>query len=202
MAKKEQKRLSINTVEKVMKDTSEASDLGSLEEIIDWHGCEVHVKKIISFDDAVEFINDVVKSSYDENGEYRHELKQIAIFRNTLTKYANFPNDAKLEFWFDLMSKTLVMNTITDHIHYGQYHSIIAAAESKVDLINNSNIKAIERDASLAVQKIEELASGMNEMMSGVDANDVSMFIQNMANSESFNDYVTNVYANVKGMGM
>ena len=91
MAKAKTKRVSINALEKI-------TDEYVNEEVLEWNGLEITIKKTLSFSDMMKFVDSVAKSCFVQgSGDYAPEIFDFALRSNVLDTYANFTMPRDLE---------------------------------------------------------------------------------------------------------
>ena len=132
MAKTE-KRISINTMDKIMK---ERFDNTITEQ---WCDIDVRIKKTLSFTEMMEFVNDVVLSCFQEDGGFVPEVMDFAIKSNILSKYANFSLPDNLEHRYEIIYKTDAVEMVCGKINNTQLNEIVSSIKNKVKFLCDSN---------------------------------------------------------------
>ena len=152
--KKKNSRISVNKLEKIMKEHYSPTTQ------IEWNDITVNIKRHLSLSEMLEFTNSVVDSCFFNNtGEYLPEIKEFAIKVCVLTMYANFTLPQNTDKQYDLIFKTDVLNIVYQHIDLQQLNEIYVAIDKKIDYLVSVNIESVEN-------KIKDLYETMNSIVS------------------------------------
>ena len=152
-------------------------------------GVDIVVQKTISLQEMMQFVVDVVASCVDEAaGTYRPEVLPFAIKAHVLESYTNLslPTDAKKQY--DLVYNTKVVEQVVEQIDPVQYYEILDAVSSRVAY-------ATRKMGNLATEKVNELlvrmeafADNAEQMFAGLDGEDLSALMQNLAKSDGLDE--------------
>lgn len=179
-----------------------AADYISLSEPLDWNGVEILVKKNLSLFDVDDFVDAVVNSCFDENGEYNPELRDFATRSMTILFYTNcdLPEDLSIQHTL-LFNSTLYFDVLR-HIDGSQFEKMIDAISEKINYRLNTNIKAFENKIKLLFDQIEEFSNSMSVLFDGVENKDVTSLFNAVADSAfNLDDTTLKVYKSIKEDG-
>lgn len=166
------KKISINALDKIMKE--EYSPVDTFE----WKGQEVVVKKTLSFKEMLEFVDSVVKSCFNiEDGTYIPEAKDFALRACILEKYANFTLPNNLEHKYELIYCTTTVDNVIRRINHKQFEEIMAAINSKIAYLVDTNTKAINKQLSELYFVFNNIQKRFEEMFSGISSDDYTKLI-------------------------
>lgn len=167
MAKKE-KRVTITEFENVMKQNF--TNIVS----VDWHGVEVHIKKTISLMDMMGFVNEVVESCFDDEGEFMPEIMDFAIKSNVLTRYANFTMPKDLEARYAMIYISDAIHLVYSVIDADQINEIMAAIDRKLNHLCSGDIASARNKLRDIIVKFDEMQDQFGEIFDGLSAEDLS----------------------------
>ncbi len=170
---KETKTVSVNAIEDVMKNEFHN------ETTIQWHGVDIVVKKTISLQNAMEFVNQVVNGCFsDADGDYMPELKDYAIRACMIEKYTNIRLPENTNTMYNMMYQTDLCEHVCAAIDKAQFTALVDAINEKLDF-----------EANAAIKKITQLAEAMNtltaeyeKMFSNVTPEDIQAVTNAIAN--------------------
>lgn len=167
MAKKE-KKVTIGEFKNVMKE--------NFENIItiDWHGVEVQVKKTISLVEMMSFVNEVVESCFDDEGDYMPEIMDFAIKSNVLTRYANFTMPDNLEARYTMIYVSDAVHAVYSLIDADQINEILGAIDRKIDFLCSGDIAYARNQLRAVVAKFDDMQDQFGEIFDGLSAEDLS----------------------------
>ena len=122
---------------------------------------EFSVKRILGFDEAMEFVSSIVVLCSDlDNGVYRPQSLDFAIRFCTLAVYAGIevPNGDNIKKAYDVIYKTDLYDMVREAVDGAQYEALVHAAVQRIKY---------ERDmvVSAAVAQVNQLIAKMNEVM-------------------------------------
>lgn len=180
MAKSE-KKVSINSLDKVMKEQHP-------EKIVDtWHDIAVTVKPSISFTETLEFVNDVVMSCLSEENGFVPEVMDFAIKSNILTKYANFSLSDDLERRHEIIYNTDVVPFVCQRINMEQLREITVSIDKKIAYLCNSNVVGVQKQMAELIGAFEKMQQSTAEMFANITPEDMEKVIGAMDNG-AFNE--------------
>lgn len=166
MAKNE-KKVSINSLDKVIKEnfTNKAS--------VEWHGLEVAIKHNLSFTEVLEFVNDVVMSCFQDDGDFVPEVMDFAIKSNILSKYANFSLPDKLEHRYEIIYNSDAVDFVCQNINMQQLREITASIDRKISYLCNTNVMNIQKQMMELVSAFEDMQQKTTDMFSNFTPDDL-----------------------------
>lgn len=172
MAKTQNKKVSIESVDKLMRASGNT-------EVLEWYGLEVTVMRTLSLRSMMEFVDSVVRSCVaDDSTGYLPEAKAFAIGINVLTRYANFnlPEDAAHKY--DIVCRSGAVEFVESHIDHRQYEDILNAIDDKLDWILEDVAAGINRRINEALSALEELEGKFGNVFDGVNSEDISNLVK------------------------
>lgn len=167
MAKNE-KKVSINSLDKVIKEnfTNKAN--------AEWHGLEVSIKHNLSFTEMLEFVNDVVMSCFQDNGDFVPEVMDFAIKSNILSKYANFSLPDKLEHRYEIIYNSDAVDFVCQNINMQQLREITASIDRKISYLCNTNVMNIQKQMMELVSAFENMQQKTADMFANFTPDDLT----------------------------
>lgn len=167
MAKNE-KKIPINSLDKIIKE--------NYNNIITtvWCDVDVTIKKTLAFKDMLEFVNDVVMSCFQENGNFVPEVVDFAIKSNILSKYANFSLPDKLEHRYEIIYCTDAVKFVCQFINTEQLNEITASINKKISYLCNTNVMNIQKQIMELVSSFETMQQKTTDMFANLTPEDVT----------------------------
>lgn len=182
MASKKNERISINALEKYVKETVEECQLLDLG-----GGLEVIVKRTISITDVLRFTDDIVAACFMEDGTFTPETFDFMVKRGIMVYYANFNLPKNIEKQYSLVCGSDIADMLVGHINQRQLQEIVSAANRKLE----QQLKQDVSDTLLKVGALVDVASSFLELFSekasGFDGQEMSGILdvfKNMNDSE------------------
>jgi hypothetical protein len=166
MSKK--KRVSINALDKVWKEefTNTTTQI--------WHGVEFEVKRTIGMTEMLEFVDDVTKSCFQENGGFLPEVIEFAVRSNLVLKYTNLSLPDALEHRYALLYETDLVDVIQDAIDQNQFIEIHQAVYDKVEHLCRTNAIEVQNRLGRVVTAFESVQEQLEQTFSGISQEDVT----------------------------
>lgn len=173
--------ISISSMDKIMKNIEESVT-------IDFYGEELIIKKYLSFDEMIKFVNEIVNGCFDgEQGIYMPEVKDFLTDINTVLYYSNVRLPEDIRHRYDILIKTDLVEIIKQSIDYGQYDSMMYAISEKIDSRLNINEQLFNNKISIAMSSIETLTNNIKDLFDGIDADDIKNLL-NALNNNAFDE--------------
>ncbi len=129
------------------------------EEIVNWLGKEIVIKKRLALYEVLNFVDDVIDNCYqgEEVRTFMPELRDYAIKFCMITYYTNIDlttptsedDDEYIDSAFhpdDFITKSDIIGVINDHIDTNQLDFIIDAIKSKIEYINQTYVAGVMSD--------------------------------------------------------
>lgn len=123
----------------------------------DWCGVTVAVTPTLSLTEMLEFVHSVVESCFSDDGEYIPEVKDFAVYRNVLERYANFRLPVDVDKCYALIYGTDAVEFVLGHINEKQWHDMVEAIEEKIQFRLDSMADSMRA-------KMEEFLGAMNAL--------------------------------------
>jgi hypothetical protein len=143
-------KVSVSDFEKSAKGVERTID-------VDWAGVAVTVTPTLSLTEMLEFVHSVVESCFSDDGEYIPEVKDFAVYRNVLERYANFRLPVDVDKCYALIYGTDAVEFVLGHINEKQWHDMIEAIEEKIQFRLDSMADSMRA-------KMEEFLGAMNAL--------------------------------------
>ena len=126
----------------------------------------IHVKRVLSLDEAIGFVNQVVASVFDaDTGDYTSEALAFATKVNVLTCYAGFEQPKDLKKAYRLIAESDIMSLVYAVIDKVQYQELLSAIEEKLGYMKQMAVSTAARKIDELIHKIEEVMSNGSELV-------------------------------------
>lgn len=183
------KKISVAAFDKIMRNSC------STVETIEWNGVEITLRKTLPLKDVISFVNLVAKSCFDyATNAYLPEVKVFAIKCCILEMYANFSLPSNTEHKYNLIYNTDAVDTVIKHINTRQLDEIIDAINEKVDSTAQANIEAVHKQMNDIYHAFDNLQKQVEQIFANVNSEDMSSFIQAVANDKIDEDKLVQAY--------
>lgn len=180
---KTNKKISISTFEKIMKETHTAT------QNVEWNGVEITIKHTLSFKDFLTFVDSVVKSCFSiDNNSYLPEIKDFSIRCCVLEMYANFAMPVNVERKYDLVYCTDAVDVVMSKINMTQFNVIMESIDAKIGNIAQANIEAINKQMIEVYSAFENIQNQMSGIFNGVGAEEMNKLIGAIS-GEAFDEH-------------
>lgn len=190
-----------------IKTTVSLSDFVNLEEEIESipvefeNGKVLNVTPLISFSQAEAFVDLVVDSSYDKNGNYSPLLKEYATSFALLVAYTDMDMefDPTDELYYEklnrFMFETNVIDSIIECINPFQRIYIFGAIDQKIELRNHNDIEKVNRQLAELTRMIDAVGGDLKGMMAGISEEDIANVINAMKDGKIDEGKLVQAYA-------
>lgn len=149
----------------------------------EWHGVPIKIKKSLSFEETLKFINSVVETCFaDNNGANLLEAKDFVERCFILVMYSNFELPEDLESKYSLLYASDIISFILEHINTDQLNQMTTAIDNKIDYRLKSNVDAINKQMNELIKCFAELEDKMSSAFEGVDSDTVSKITSAITN--------------------
>jgi len=166
MAKKE-KRISINALEKVMKEQfAEATT-------VEWCGIEVTIKHTLPLQEMLLFVKEVVDSCFMDDGTYVPEVMDFAIKSGILTHYANFtlPDNLEKQYWLIYNSGAAEM--VCESINKVQLQEMVNGINRKIEHMCDTDITEMRAKIEALSEAFANLGEQFIETLGDISGDDI-----------------------------
>ena len=180
MAKK-QNKLSINKFEQSLtKDVVVKQILDGTEDV------EIEIKKMLTLDEALSFIQEVVESCIDsETGEYLPEAYDFSVRVGVLTHYSNIslPASTDKKYWYVYNSGAFdqILSTI-DNL---QFNDLIRTIDRKIKYLTDMMVSTAAGKIGELVSKFSDVAEKLKGTFDDMDPAVVQGIVEKLSKIEN-----------------
>ena len=182
------RRISINAMDSIMKTQYENINTEC------WNEIDITIKRTISLGDMLSFVNDVVASCFQDNGEFMPEVLDFAIRSNIILKYSNVSLPDNLEHRYAILYCTDIVNFVRGHADKEQVDEIIKAIHQKVEYLCNTNVRAIQSKLNELISSFDNLQSKTADVFDNISSEDVAKLASVLASGELSEDKIVAAY--------
>jgi hypothetical protein len=178
MAKKNNKRVSISSLEEVIKER--------FPDIVteDWYGVEVTIRRTLPLAEMVGFTKDIYDVCFSEDGGFFPEALDFAVRYGVLTRYANFTLPQSIEKQYEFVYGCDAFEFVTSHISTVQLQKILNAVDRKIerrchndDTYERTRLVELIDEVKNLVAAYESVQKQMSDMFEGVNADDLQNLV-------------------------
>lgn len=170
MAKKSD-RISVNEIEKVLKETNDVAEL-------DWKGLRLKVKGHLSLDEMRAIVIGVVSSCFNNEGGYQPEVKEFATRAFAIVLYTNIALPKNLNTQYEVVYGSGIWEAIFDYIDFDQYISMVDAIDERLKSILKVNIEEFNKQRA----EFEDSTNKIKEIFDGIDPQDIDNMLSALTN--------------------
>lgn len=150
---------------------------------VEWNGIELEIKNVISLQDMLSFVRDVVDNCFtDDTGEYIPEVKDFAMRCAVLEYYGNFSLPEDVKHKYELVYGSDAIMVVLQHIDKYQYGEMMSAIDKKIAHRAQSNIEALTTQMNEAISAMNDITDGMASIFGGIDNSTVTKIADAIAN--------------------
>lgn len=159
MAQKKTNKVSVATIEKVMKER-----FAGESKTFDWYGVEIEHKENIPMEYAVTFVNNVVDTCFDKDGNYIPEFKDFLIRSFTVQMYSNvrLPQDLKKQY--DILYNSDLYNVLIQHVDIVQYDTLLMAIDEKLEYRRNADVMTMRMTLNNLIAQFQNFGEQLNQV--------------------------------------
>lgn len=147
----------------------------SQEVTTEWHGIEMVIKRCLSLEEMMTFVNDVVSSCFEEKtGEYIPEIKDFAIRCSIMESYAGFVLPKDVSEKYSLIYSSDIIPFIVQNVEQNQFNSILSSIDEKIKHCAQNNIEAINKQMNELIAGFSTIEQNLSNLFGGVDNETIS----------------------------
>lgn len=153
---------------------------GHLNEVntLSWNGLDITVRRYLELPEMLQFVDSVIKGCFNEDfTEYHPESRDFAKRLAVILFYTNLTMPSDYSKAYSILYMTDLMQCVTELIDKRQFAIIDGIIDEKISI-------AIDVDATLARQRVEEMGNAFNNLQNtlqtytdGIDIGDVKSLI-------------------------
>lgn len=180
MSKKKNK-ISVNTLEKYC-DQLNLSPQEIQMPYGDGETLSFTVKPLLSMDESIRFIEDVVRECIMADDMLIIPLaRDFIVKRNLMTYYANFTMPESQGKTYDfVMAATGIIAVILDNIDLEQFNMIRQSIDERIAFEERKMIAEQQSNVRQITENVSEFVSKMSGLFDGVDAEQMGNFVTSM----------------------
>lgn len=169
-------RISVAKFEKaVSKDNVVFIPLDGVEDI------NIEITKSISLQNMIEFVENVAESCVDmESGEYTPQVRDFAIKRELLTKYANFTMPNNIEKQYEFIYGSNVVDVVLQNINQLQFQEIVSSIDRKVKFMLDCVTSISASNTVKLLNKLDSIAEQNTAMFDSLQGEDIASVFSNI----------------------
>lgn len=150
---------------------------------VDWRGFSLHIKKCLSLEEMMTFVNNVVSSCFAaDTNEYLPEIKDFSTRCCILENYAGFILPKSINEKYDLVYSSDIVSFVVQHVEHTQFNSMLAAIDHKIEHQAKSNIEALNKQMNEVVAGLSALEKNLSGIFGDIDDETISKIAGAIAN--------------------
>lgn len=171
MAKAKKVRISNNKIDEVVK-------VANTETTVSWNGIEFQVKKTVPLLDVIEIAHNASENVFSVSGVFAPEGAHILTSCGILEHYTNIELPASLEYRYDLIMRTDIMDVVLPYIDKDQLDQLMEDIASRVEHKRDMEVKGIERRIEGLTAALEQSVTNAAEAFSAFSREDMEKLIK------------------------
>lgn len=165
-------KISISAVENVMKE------LGPQIVEVDWHGNNLVIKKTLSLQEMLSFVDGVVNGCFNQDTfEYMPEAKDFVLMASIVEYYSNVRLPDNIERKYALLHNTDLVSTIVENFDSRQFEEMNRAIASKVKSRVDSNTERLAKMIAEIGDRVLAVVNQFSEAYADVTKDDINNII-------------------------
>lgn len=174
------KKISVNAFERVVKESNEYNTAE-----VEWYGEKIIVKRRLSLEEMMYFVNGVVDNCFADDESYLPEVKEFSIRCGMLEMYGNFRLPTNVSSRYALVfseAGTLAYDLIAQQIDLIQFEEIQDVIEEKIDYRVNTSIEKANRQINELVNSLMQMEEQMKGIFGDMTADEMNGLIGSLLN--------------------
>lgn len=201
MAKATEKKITVNALERVVKEYTQNHLEWAPESTVQWAGLDIVVKRVLGLKDMIRFVESVANACFDEDGEYLPQLKDFAIRSNILDTYANFTLPSNLETQYKFIYSTDAVSVVLSAIDRHQFDEMLRAIDAKIDYITRMNVGAMEKQVDETMSAINTVVQHLTDVVGGISSEDMDKVVTALSDAKLDEDKLVRAFTRAKYAG-
>ena len=148
-----------------------------------WNGLELEVRRYISFSEMLEFVEFVTDMCFTSDNTYMPEVRDYAIRVFVISRYTNIELPEDTDKRYELLYGTDIMRAVLQLVDAQQINEIVAAIDTKINYITETNIEAFQRQVQNLTNIVNEFGQTFEGMLKDSDPEVLAKFIDAVANN-------------------
>ena len=157
-------------------------------------GLQFEVRHTLPLPEVLNFVNELTETCFLEDGEFVPEILDFTMKNNVLTRYANFELPVDLNKQYELIYVSGIAEYVTGLINQTQLREIVEAAKKKINFKCQTDVAGVRAQLSELVGYFENIGTQMEQMMSGVNSEDIEKLAQAMADGTLSEEKIVSAY--------
>ena len=152
---------------------------------------KVNIKSLLTVDEYMSFISNVVECCFDDDGEYIAHAKSLAIGVELIDKYTDLwisDKDLTLEDKSLIIYNTDIIELIKDSVNKFQYTELMSSVNSQIEYRIKTSISANENKLNAIINEFENIFNQTKSVIDGMSADDISTLFENLKTIENMTE--------------
>lgn len=185
MAKAENKKISVNALERVVKAYEQAGTEWSPDIVVTWNDLNVTIHRVLPLNDVINFVESVASACFaKDTHEYLPEVKDLAIRSNILDTYANFTMPKNLEQQLRFVYGTDAVDMVLEHVDRKQFAELIRSIDAKIDYLVRTDIESVQREIEKTAAAVDAVVAQFASTMDGMSKEDLNKIVEAVTGSK------------------
>ncbi len=152
---------------------------------------KVNIKSLLTVDEYMSFISNVVECCFDDDGEYIAHAKSLAIGVELIDKYTDLwisDKDLTLEDKSLIIYNTDIIELIKDSVNKFQYTELMSSVNSQIEYRIKTSISANKNKLNAIINEFENIFNQTKSVIDGMSADDISTLFENLKTIENMTE--------------
>lgn len=164
---------------------------------IEWCGLEVEVKRLLSLEEMIAFVEYVVSGHFagTDNG-FTPELGVLAHQCAVIEYYTNIALPDSTTLRYELLTKVKedLIYKVINAVDHKQYWDMVQAIRDRVGIINEANISEFNKTAQKLFDGLNEIEQNFADLFGGLTGDDMNKIIGAISNGVFDEEKLMNAY--------
>lgn len=195
MMAKKAKRISVNALEKCIERKPEIVN-------VEWNGLDIVVKKRLSFEEMIDFVNGVAQSCFAaDTNDFIPGVKDFVIGCFAIEMYSNLTLPHNVSKKYEIISSCDVVDVILENVDRDQFDKIVGAINDKIRYLINVNLSQATVKINELLYSFGDIESKVGELFGKISPNDVQALVSAISEGKIDEGKLMEAYLESKNKG-
>lgn len=157
------------------------------------------ITDIIPIGEMLAFVESVVQSCFDENGNYLPEIKDFAVLCEVFNRYTNIelPEDIGERYMFVYQMMDCVSD-ILDIVSTSQFNHLMDGIDRKIAYRAHENFESTKKKVDELTEAFDAIGQELEKLFAGIDQGTMNSLVNAMIDGFNGNDFIAKYVESTK----
>lgn len=189
------KRISVNSLEKCIERKPETVN-------VEWNGLDIVVKKRLSFEEMIAFVDGVAKSCFAaDTNDFIPGVKDFVISCFVIEMYSNLTLPQNVSKKYEIISSCDVVDVILENVDREQFDNITGAINEKIRYLISVNLSQATVKINELLYSFGDIESKVGELFGKISSDDVQTLVSAISDGKIDEGKLMQAYLENKNKG-